>query len=79
VTVTNQNLIQEELKKRLNSGNACYHSFKNLLLSHLLLKNIKNRILSYNCYNTKIYLITNFLESQMLCFHYGGTAFSFLR
>jgi hypothetical protein len=25
-TVTNQNLIQEEIKRRLNSGNACYHS-----------------------------------------------------
>jgi hypothetical protein len=25
-TVTNQNLIQEEIKKKLNSGNACYHS-----------------------------------------------------
>jgi hypothetical protein len=24
--VTNQNLIQEEIKRRLNSGNACYHS-----------------------------------------------------
>jgi hypothetical protein len=24
--VTNQNLIQEEIKSRLNSGNACYHS-----------------------------------------------------
>jgi hypothetical protein len=24
-TVTNQNLIQEEFKRRLNSGNACYH------------------------------------------------------
>jgi hypothetical protein len=24
-TVTNQNLIQEEIKRRLNSGNACYH------------------------------------------------------
>jgi hypothetical protein len=23
-TVTNQNLIQEEIKKRLNSGNACF-------------------------------------------------------
>jgi hypothetical protein len=26
MTVTNQNLIQEEIKKRLDSGNACYHS-----------------------------------------------------
>jgi hypothetical protein len=25
-TVINQNLIQYEIKKRLNSGNACYHS-----------------------------------------------------
>jgi hypothetical protein len=25
-TVTNQNLIQEEIKRRLNSGNACCHS-----------------------------------------------------
>jgi ribosomal protein S2 len=24
-TVTNQNSIQEEIKRRLNSGNACYH------------------------------------------------------
>jgi hypothetical protein len=25
MTVTNQNLIQEEIKRRLTSGNACYH------------------------------------------------------
>jgi ribosomal protein S2 len=25
-TITNQNLIQEEIKRRWNSGNACYHS-----------------------------------------------------
>jgi hypothetical protein len=25
-TVTNENLIQEEIKRRLNSGNACCHS-----------------------------------------------------
>jgi hypothetical protein len=24
-TITKQNLIQEEIKRRLNSGNACYH------------------------------------------------------
>jgi hypothetical protein len=27
--ITNQNLIQEEIKRRLNSGNACYHSVQN--------------------------------------------------
>jgi hypothetical protein len=30
-TVTNQNLIREEVKRRLNLGNACYHSVQNLL------------------------------------------------
>jgi hypothetical protein len=39
--VTNQNLIQEEMKRRLNSGNACYHSVRNLLSSRLLPKNVK--------------------------------------
>jgi hypothetical protein len=40
-TVTNQNLIQEEIKRRLNSGNACYHSVQNLLSPRLLSKNVK--------------------------------------
>jgi hypothetical protein len=40
-TVTNQNLIQEEIKRRLNSGTACYHSVQNLLSSRLLSKNVK--------------------------------------
>jgi hypothetical protein len=43
-TVTNQNLIQEKSKGRLNSGNACYHSVQNLLSSRLLSKNVKIRI-----------------------------------
>jgi hypothetical protein len=43
-TVTNQNSIQEEIKRRLNSGNACYHSVLKLLSSHQQFKNIKIRI-----------------------------------
>jgi hypothetical protein len=43
-TVTNLNLIQEEIKRRLNSGNACYHSVQNLLSCRLLSKNVKIRI-----------------------------------
>jgi hypothetical protein len=43
-TVTNQNLIQEQIKRRLNSGNACYHSVQNLLPSRLLSKDVKIRI-----------------------------------
>jgi hypothetical protein len=44
MTVINHNLIQEEIKRRLNSGNACYHSVKNLVSSRLLRKNVKIRI-----------------------------------
>jgi hypothetical protein len=40
-TITHRNLIQEEIKRRLNSGNACYHSVQNLLSSCLLSKKIK--------------------------------------
>jgi hypothetical protein len=40
-TVTNQNLIQEEIKRRLNSGSTCYWSVQNLLSSRLLSKKIK--------------------------------------
>jgi hypothetical protein len=43
-TVRNQNLIQEEIKRRLNSGNACYHSVQILLSSRLLSRNLKIRI-----------------------------------
>jgi hypothetical protein len=44
MTVTNQTLIQEEIKRRFNSGNACYHSVQNLLSSHLLSKHLEIRI-----------------------------------
>jgi hypothetical protein len=43
-TVTNQNLIQDEIKRRLNSGDACYHSVQSLLSSPLLRENVKIRI-----------------------------------
>ena len=43
-TLTNQNSIAEEIKSRLRSGNACYHSVQNLLSSRLLSKNLKIEI-----------------------------------
>jgi len=43
-TLTKQNSIQEEIKIRLKSGNACYHSVQNLLYSSLLSKNLKIKI-----------------------------------
>ena len=43
-TLTNQSCIQEGIKSRLKSGNACYHSVQNLLSSSWLSKNSKIRI-----------------------------------
>jgi hypothetical protein len=43
-TLTNRNFIHEEIKIRLMSGNACYHSVQNLFCSSLLPKNIKMKI-----------------------------------
>jgi hypothetical protein len=42
MTVTNQNDIYDEIKSRLNSGNACYHSVQNLLSSRLISKKAKD-------------------------------------
>jgi hypothetical protein len=39
-----ENSIQEDIKRRLKSGNACYHSTQNLLSYSLLTKNIKINI-----------------------------------
>jgi hypothetical protein len=42
--ITNETLIQEEIERRLNSFNVCYHSVQNLLSSRLLSKNMKIKI-----------------------------------
>jgi hypothetical protein len=42
-TVTNKSLIPEKIKRRLNSGNACYHSVENLWLLVCCQKIIKIR------------------------------------
>jgi hypothetical protein len=52
MTVKNDNLIQEEIKKSFNSGNASYHSVQNLLFSHLLSTNVKIKL-----YKTIIFLV----------------------
>jgi hypothetical protein len=56
-TFTDQNCIYEEIKSRLNSGNACFHAVQNLLFSHMLSRNVKIKIyeaiilpvVSYGC------------------------------
>jgi hypothetical protein len=35
--------LEMTVKRKLNSGNACYHSIQNILSSHLLPGNIKIR------------------------------------
>ena len=51
-TLTNENSIAEEIKSRLKSGNACYHSVQSLLSSRLPSKNLKIKI-----YRTVILLV----------------------
>jgi hypothetical protein len=43
-TLTNQNDIHDEIKSRLNLGNACDYSVQNLLSSRLISKNLKIKI-----------------------------------
>jgi hypothetical protein len=43
-TLTDKNCIHEEIKSRLNSGNACYHSVQSILSSCLLSRNVKVKI-----------------------------------
>jgi hypothetical protein len=55
-TLTNQNLIQEEIKRTLNSGNACYHSVQILLSSAV--KKLKNYTKQATQYKTAFSLRT---------------------
>ena len=41
-TLTNQNSIQEDIKSRLKSGNACYHSVQNLFVLQSAIQNFKD-------------------------------------
>ena len=46
VTVTNTNDIHEEIKRRINMGNACYYSLEKILTSHLhRLRAFENKVL----------------------------------
>jgi hypothetical protein len=73
-TVTNHNLIQEEIKRRLNSGNVCCHLVQNVLSSRLLSKNINIRI-----YKTIIFPVVLYgCETWFLTLR-GGTQTGCLR
>jgi hypothetical protein len=53
-TVPDQNCMHEEIKNRLNLGNACYHLVQSLLSSRLLSRNVKAKI--YKTINLRVVL-----------------------
>ena len=72
-TLANENSIQEEIKNRLQSGNACYHSVQNLLSFILLSKNIKIKIyrtiiLSVVLYGCETWSLTLREERRLIMF-----------
>jgi hypothetical protein len=69
-TLTNQNDIHDEIKSRLNSGNACNHSIQNIFSSRLIPKNInikiyKNEILPVVLYGCEAWSL-NLMEEHRL-------------
>jgi len=66
-TLTDQNDMHDEIKSRLNSGNACYYSIQNILSSHLISKNLKIKIYKTNFVSCAVWV-------QNLVSHFqGGT------
>jgi len=75
-TLTNQNSIQEEIKSRLKSGNACYHLVQNFLSSSLISKNLeikiyKTIILPVVLYGCKTWSLTVREEHRLRVFEIG--------
>jgi hypothetical protein len=73
VMLTDQNYIQEEIKSRLNLGNACYHSVQNVLSSRLLSRNLKIKIyrtiiLPVNLYGWETWSLTLREERRLRVF-----------
>jgi hypothetical protein len=72
-TLTSQSDIRDEIKSRLNSGNACYYSVQNLLSSRLLSKTLnikihKTVILPVVLYGCEIWSLTSREEHRLRVF-----------
>jgi len=72
-TLADRNSIKEEIKSRLKSGNACYHSVQNLLSSSWLSKNImikiyRTIILSVVLYGCETWSLTLRVERRLKVF-----------
>ena len=75
-TLTDQNFIQEEIKRRLKLGNACYYSVQNRLSSRLLSKNLKIKIykiiiLPVVLYGCETWSLTLREECRLRCLRIG--------
>jgi hypothetical protein len=66
-TLTNQNEIHDEIKSRLNKGNASYYSVQNLLSSHLISKNLKIKIYKTNFAGCAVWM------RNLVSYFEGGT------
>jgi len=76
-TLTNQNSIQEEIKSRLKSENACCHLVQNLLSSSFLSKNLKIKIyriiiLPFVLYGCETWWLTLREERRLRAFENRG-------
>jgi hypothetical protein len=67
-TLTDRNSIQEEIKSRLKSGSACYHSLQDLLSSSLLSNNTKIIILPVVLYGCETWSLTLREEHRLRVF-----------
>jgi hypothetical protein len=72
-TLTNKNDIHDEIKNRLNSGNACYYSVQNHLSSRLISKNLKIQtyktvILPVVLYGCETWFLTSMEEHRLRVF-----------
>jgi hypothetical protein len=66
----NQNCIQEEIKSRLQSGNACCHSVQHVLCSSLLYKNLKIKIYRTVLYGCETWSLTLREERKLWMFEH---------
>jgi hypothetical protein len=72
-TLADQNCVNKEIKSRLNSENACYHSVQSVLSSRLISRNLtvkthKTIILLVVLYGCETWSITVRLEHRLRVF-----------
>ena len=66
--LTNQNSIEDEIKRRLISRNACFHSAQNILFSRFISKNIQNYNFTCCLYGCETWSLTMWEERRLSLF-----------